>query len=643
MVAFAGSSRSSQASQPSSFEARLPGVPARGGTVVASASGNVRPSLNRWLTFAGCVLVVAVLYWAKPLLVPIALAMLLTFVLTPPVTWLQRWIGRVPAVLAVVALVGILLAGAAYGVAMQLSQLAGELPLYRSNIRQKIADVRNAGRGGSVERIQETVEELQKELETTEKGRSKSPPAPVMVQSGQASTLWGFPAWLAPVLGPASTAGLVVVLVIFMLLEREELRGRLIGLLGHGNLAATTKAFDEAGRRVSRQLLMQTLVSAIYGACAGLGLWAIGVPYPLLWAALGAALRFVPYLGPIAAAAAPLFMSLAVFPGWYQPLWVLALFIGLELFTNLVLETVLYAGAAGVSQVALLVAVAGWTWLWGGMGLLLATPLTVCLVVLGKHVAGLEFVSTLIADSPPLPPDIGYYQRLLARDQGEAADFLARHLASNPPDSVYDALLVPALNYAEQDRLQGRLDAEDERLVLDATKELMVDAATLRQSALRAESGEPEVPAPSNDANAPEAPLRVVAYPAGGVADELALGMLQELLEGQPIALEIPSPHLLTSEVADLMRKHKTRVLCIADLPPSPPSKTRYVLRKLRAELPDATILVGRWAPALLADDDRSGLLEAGATHVAATLLETRDQLCRLVPHERHRAASDAA
>ena len=275
----------------------------------------------------------------------------------------------------------------------------------------------------------------------------------VFVQSEQASTLWGIPAWLQPFLGPASTAGLVVVLVIFMLLEREELRGRLIGLLGHGNLAVTTKAFDEAGRRVSRQLLMQALVSAIYGACAGVGLWAIGVPYPLLWSALGAALRFVPYLGPIAAAAAPLILSLAVFPGWIEPLWVLALFIALELFTNLVLETVLYAGAAGVSQVALLVAVAGWTWLWGAMGLLLATPLTVCLVVLGKHVSGLEFLSTLIADSPALAPDISYYQRLLARDQSEAADLLARHLANNPPETVYDALLVPALNYAEQDRL----------------------------------------------------------------------------------------------------------------------------------------------------------------------------------------------
>ena len=454
----------------------------------------VTRSFDRWLTFAGFVLVVAVLYWAQPVLVPIAVAMLLTFVLTPPVTWLQRWIGRVPSVLVVVGLLGVLLAAATYGVARQMSDLASELPRYRTNIRQKIADVRNAGRGGSVERIQKTFEEIQKEFEAAEKqGPSKA--APMIVQSEQVSNLFGFPNWLEPFLGPASTAGLVVVLVIFMLLEREELRGRLIGLLGHGNLAMTTKAFDEAGRRVSRQLLMQTLVSGIYGACAGAGLWAIGVPYPLLWATLGAALRFVPYLGPVAAAAAPLFLSLAVFPGWVEPLWVLALFVALELFTNLVLETVLYAGAAGVSQVALLVAVAGWTWLWGGMGLLLATPLTVCLVVLGKHVTGLEFLSTLIADSPALAPDVSYYQRLLARDQSEAADIVSRHLSNNPPDTVYDALLVPALNYAEQDRIEGRLDDEDERLVWEATRELMADTNKLRHSATRTQAAEREAEA----------------------------------------------------------------------------------------------------------------------------------------------------
>lgn len=593
-------------------------------------------SFDRWLTFAGFVLVAAVLYWAQPVLVPIALAMLITFVLTPPVTWLQRWIGRVPAVLTIVVVLGLALSATGYLVARQMSDLAGELPGYRSNIRQKIADVRNAGRGGSVERIQETVKEIQKELESVERAGGKSKPPPLTVRTEPDPAAWGWPSWLAPFLGPASTASLVVVLVVFMLLEREELRGRLIGLIGHGNLAVTTKAFDEAGRRVSRQLLMQALVSGIYGTLAGLGLWAIGVPYPLLWAALGAALRFVPYLGPIAAAGAPLMLSLAVFPGWVQPLWVLALFIVLELFTNLVLETVLYAGAAGVSQVALLIAVAGWTWLWGPIGLLLATPLTVCLVVLGKHVSGLEFLATLIADAPALAPDIHYYQRLLAHDQSEAAEIVARHLSDHPTETVYDALLIPALNYAEQDRMEGRIDDDDEQVVIEATRELMADTTSILEPAASA----PPDDAPPSECAGTEvdaaAPLRVVAYPANGTADALALGMLADLLQRQPVAFEISSSRLLTSEVVELVRTRQASLLCIADLPPSVSSKTRYILRKLRAEFPSLPILVGRWAPGPLADEERRALVDAGATEVSGSVVESRNQLCRQIRHLRH-------
>ena len=412
-------------------------------------------TLKPWVTFAGCVLVVVVLYWAQAVLVPFALAILLTFVLTPPVTWLQRWVGRVPAVLAMVTLVFTVLGLAGWGLARQMDHLAEDLPRYRANILAKIADVRGAGKGGSVEKLQETIEDIKTDL-----GKSEAPRGtvsrPVVVTSEQVAGFSGF-AWLGPVVGPLGTAGLVLAMVIFMLLERRDLRDRLIGLFGHGQLAITTKAFDEAGTRVSRQLLMQSLVNLLYGIAAGVGLYFLGVPYPLVWAALGAALRFIPYVGPVLGAGAPILVSLAAAEGWAGPLWVVGLFVVLELFTNLVLETVLYAGAAGVSQVALLVSVAFWTWLWGPLGLLMATPLTVCLVVLGKHVPGLEFVGTLMADTPALAPEYGYYQRLLARDQSEAADLIERHIKTESPRSVYDALLLPALNYAERDRLEQRL------------------------------------------------------------------------------------------------------------------------------------------------------------------------------------------
>ncbi|MGE3177192.1 MAG: AI-2E family transporter [Vicinamibacterales bacterium] len=592
----------------------------------AAPSPQLAQKPSAWLTFAGCVLVIAVLYWARAVLMPVALALLITFVLTPPVTYLQRHLGRVPAVLLVVVLVFTVLAGIGWAIATQLSGLAAELPRYRDNIRQKVVDIRNAGRGGSVERVEETLKDIQREIERTEP-QTPDEGQPVVVQPTPATSPWSFPEWFGPAIEPLSTAGLVIALVIFMLLEREDLRGRLLGLFGHGRLAVTTKALDEAGHRVSRQLLLQTLVNAIYGVAAGVGLWWIGVPYPMLWMGLGAVLRFIPYLGPLAAALGPIVISLAVHPGWVQPLWTVALFVGLELFTNLVLETVLYAGAAGVSQVALLIAVAGWTWLWGGVGLLLATPLTVCLVVLGKHVPGLEFLSTLIADSPALAPDVAYYQRLLARDEGEAADIIDRHLATHDVDTVYDALLVPALAYAERDRAEGRLSPDDERTVLDQTRDLMGDTAAIARTMIQSRADASSAPGLGLPHPVDRRRIAVLAYPVGGPGDELALRMLEQLVSEEDITLEVPPARLLSAELVALASERTARIICLADLPPSPPSRTRYLVRKLRTALPNAVILVGRWGPASLSDDGARPLLEAGANHVASALLETRDRL----------------
>ena len=582
-------------------------------------------TVKPWVTFAGCVLVVVVLHWAQAVLVPIALAILLTFVLSPPVTWLERWIGRIPAVLAMVTLVFSVLGLAGWGLARQMDHLAEDLPLYRTNILTKIADVRGAGKGGSVEKLQRTIEDIQTDLgkpDVPGGATSRS----VVVTSDQGKGFSGF-SWLGPIVGPVGTAGLVLAMVIFMLLERRELRDRLIGLFGHGHLAITTKAFDEAGTRVSRQLLMQSLVNLVYGIAAGAGLYFLGVPYPLVWATLAAVLRFIPYVGPVLGAGAPILISLAAAEGWAGPLWVLGLFVVLELLTNLVLETVLYAGAAGVSPVALLASVAFWTWLWGPLGLLMATPLTVCLVVLGKHVPGLEFVGLLLADTPALAPEYGYYQRLLARDQSEAADLIERYIKTESPRTVYDALLLPALNYAERDRLEQRLSSDEETAVIDATRELLSDAA---ESIRRLPPGEPASP---DDPPRPgmREPLRVLGYATNGVADELALAMLAQLLDDLPIAVEIIRTRLQASELLSLVQQHGVSVVCLADLPPSPASKTRYLVKRLRAALPEVRILVGRWGPPALADDSTQVLREAGASLVASTLMETRIYLGGLV------------
>jgi hypothetical protein len=449
---------------------------------------------------------------------------------------------------------------------------------------------------------------------------------PVVVTSNPATGFSAF-AWLGPVVGPLGTTGLVAAMVIFMLLERRDLRDRLISLIGHGQLATTTKALDEAGDRVSRQLLMQSLVSLLYGIAVFVGLYFLHVPYALVWATLGAALRFVPYVGPLLGAGAPILVSLAALEGWTGPMSVLALFVVLELFTNLVLESVLYAGAVGVSQVVLLVSVTFWTWLWGPLGLLMASPLTVCLVVLGKHVPGLAFVGLLMDDTPSLAREYGFYQRLVARDQNEAAELIDSHIKIEPAASVYDALLLPALSYAERDRLEHRLSSEEEAAVIDAVRELIVDVAeTMRRAAT-----DPSAGVDDRALFGPREPLRVLGYAVNGAADEVALAMLAHLVDDLPITMEITGTRMQAAELASLVRSGKFSVVCFADLPPSTSSKTRYLVRRLRSAAPELQIAVGRWGPPALADDSSEALLGTGADHVGSLLIESRNYLSGLL------------
>jgi len=281
----------------------------------------------------------------------------------------------------------------------------------------------------------------------------------------------------------------------------------------------------------------------------------------------------------------------------------------------------LYAGAVGVSQVVLLVSIAFWTWLWGPLGLLMASPLTVCLVVLGKHVPGLAFVGLLMDDTPALAPEYGFYQRLVARDQSEAAELIDSHFETASPASVYDALLLPALSYAERDRLEHRLSSEEETAVIEATRDLIADAAeTIRRQAEAAPAAEPSLLGPRQ-------PLRVLGYAVNGAADEVALEMLAHLIDDLPIAMEITAMRMQAVELAALVRDRKFAVVCFSDLPPSSASKTRYLVRRLRAALPELRIAVGRWGPPALADEHQQTLVDAGANHVASLLTESRTYL----------------
>jgi hypothetical protein len=279
---------------------------------------------------------------------------------------------------------------------------------------------------------------------------------------------------------------------------------------------------------------------------------------------------------------------------------------------------------------ALLVALAFWTWLWGPMGLLMGTPLTICMVVLASHVPGMKFISTLLADTPALPPDMHYYQRLLAHDPSEASDVIDRHLKSEEPETVYDALLIPALNYAKQDRLEERLSPHEEQEVVDSTRELLDDVSASTKLGARNESSEAQVPVGAQTVEPATERTLVLAWSANSQSDELALTMLGQLLEQSPVELEILSEQRLSAEIVAAVEQRDCAIVCIADLPPSAPSRTRYFIKKLRAALPALNIVVGRWAPPALADDQPELLLNAGATYVESTLTATRDRLCEL-------------
>lgn len=583
------------------------------------------------------VLVISCLYWAKSVFIPVALAVLLTFLLNPVVRLLQhRALPRTPAVLLVVALAFSVLGGISWTVTRQLTALAYELPRYKENLKQKMTDLRELGKGGIIERLQTTIQEVTGELQKAtppppEIQPAQEPaerlsaepekPVPVVVQAP--SMFWQLPVLLEPL----ASAGLVIVLVIFMLIQYADLRGRLIRLAGYGHSTIATKALDEAGQRISRYLLMQAIINGSFGLAVGVGLFLIGVPYAILWGFLSAVLRFIPYVGPVVSAFFPSALSLAVFPGWGQPIMVISLILVLELASNMIMEPLLYGQSAGVSEVALLVAVAFWTWLWGPVGLFLATPMTVCLGVLGKYIPQMEFMGVLLSDEPAMEASTNYYQRLVARDQDEAAALADEYLNTHTLAEVYDEVLIPALNSAKRDRDLETLTGEDVQFIVQATREIVEDLA-LHQAQ----------PAPSSGAAA-AAPVRastvrqpshILGCPAHDEADELALLMLRQLLDPTQYSLQVISAEMLTAEVLSAVEDQHVGLICIASLPPGALAPTRYLCKRLRARFPECKIVVGRWGLREDWDKPQALLREAGADEVGMTLQETSNQVMQL-------------
>lgn len=586
--------------------------------------------LVQFASFMAFVLLIACLYWAQTILIPVALALLLTFLLQPVVVFLQRFgLRRTLAVILVVILAALIVAGIGWLVTSQVTRLAYDLshePSYQANIKDKLADIRGVSKSGLLDSLQGTIHDIMQELtpEDTTAGVQASPR--VLVHEG--SSPWAvIQTILAPLLGPLGAAAFVVILVIFMLLKYEDLRNRLIGLIGSGRLSATTKALDDANQRISRYLLMQFLINGSYGLVASIGLFLLGVPYAALWGFLAAVFRYIPYVGPLIGAFFPITISLVAFPGWATLLWVSSFVLVLELWSNLIMEPWLYGQSIGVSEVGLLIMTGFWTWLWGAIGLVLATPLTVCMIVLGRHVPSLQFFEVLLGYAPAMEPPMIYYQRLLAQDQGEAAAVVEAYTRGQAPEQVYDTVLIPALLLAWQDRKQGMLSREEEVFVLQATEDIIADLEPLTDAPSTDKTASP--PAAATAAK----PVLVVGCPAHNDTEKMVVHMLRQLMQASGVRVEVMSSRLSASLLTGRIRAEEPALLFIAALPGSFP-QARYLCRHLHRAFPALHIVVGYWGDQEEFDNNLARLRQAGASYLTTSLLQSSSRIKALLEEQ---------
>jgi predicted PurR-regulated permease PerM len=487
--------------------------------ILSAATAHPRTSLP---TVATIVTAVAALYFGREVFLPIAIALLLTFALAPVVSALKRaGIPRLPAVIVSVLGAFAALALFSFIVATQVSELAQNIPLYQSNILSKVRSLKETGVGGGIiARLSGVIERIGQEIDRQEPSQPAAnqpqrEPVPVEIIARE-RPLQVLQNLIGPLISPLASAGLIIIVVIFMLLEREDLRDRFIRLVGYGDLHRTTEALQDAGKRVGQYLLMQMVVNIVYAIPITIGLWVLGIPNALLWGLMALALRFVPYIGPVIGALLPLFLALAVAPGWSLVLWTAALFVAMELITGNVVEPWLYGSRTGLSPLAIIVAAIFWTWLWGPLGLVLSTPLTVCLVVLGRHVPQFEFLDVLFGNEPVLEPHARLYQRLLAGDPDEATDHAEEILEEKYLFEFYDKVAIPALLLGEQDRVRGVMGDQQRRQVAASAQALV---ANLDDSA-QEEAAEEDEPAVAEDAGADAGKGADAAKEAEGAGEE---------------------------------------------------------------------------------------------------------------------------
>src|ERR1700722_3449894 len=560
----------------------------------------------------------AALYFARSVLIPIALAVLFAFLLAPLVTLLEKArLGRTGPVLVVVLLVAGLVMGLGYLVFNQAISLAAQLPNYKSTISRKIESFRGVREKG-VGKAAATVKELGKELsstietptpddDTAQNQRGKHPllpggsiAHPVAVEVVQQnSPIASVSALLGPFLGPLATLGIVMVFTAFILLRTEDLRNRLFTLAGLSRFHVTTQAFDEATERVGKYLFLQFLMNLGYGTLFGTALYFIGVPNAFLWGVLAALLRFIPYIGTLAGAAMPILLSLAVFDGWMKPLLAFGAFVAIEIITSYVVEPLLYAAHTGVSSLAILVAAIFWAALWGPVGLLLSTPLTVCIVVIGRYIPQWEFLSVLLGDQRVLGTEVQLYQKLRRMNVEEARQVVEDFLKEGSIEKLYESVITPVLIFIEKDRAEVGLGEAREQFVFQTLKEIIEELALRPVADTEAQEINEEVnanPKPTvgvaRKANGDG--CAITCLPARDEGDEIVGMMLAHLSNRAGYNAQAVVPASVEDMMEEASEQH-CEVIYISALPPYGVYNTRRLYKKLRVRFPKSRIGVGLW------------------------------------------------
>lgn len=572
-----------------------------------SAAAHPRPDRPALFGLATLVLVVAILSIARALFVPVALAVVVAFALTPAVRRLERVAGRGLAIAVVVllALGGVI--GFGFLLQRQLVELSTQLTKYSDSINKKIVAIRGSQDSG-LSGLSKSLDSVVRRLD--EDGTSDKAARPVRVIPAEATATERIESTLAPVVEPLARAVVVLVLVIFLLLKREDIRDRTIRLVGRGHVTLTTRTLDESAERISRFLVSQLAINGAFGVLVTVGLFAIGIPYAPLWGFVAAVLRFVPFIGTILAMVLPASLAFAQFSGWWQLGATLGMFLALDFVTAYAVEPVVIGHKTGVSSMAMVASAIFWSWLWGPVGLVLSTPLTVCLAVMGKHVPRLSFLAVLLGDEPPLEDKLVVYHRLLSGDEEEAQEVLDKRFRTMPRGQVFDEVVLPALLLAAQDRARNDISDADHHTVV-RTIHALVDS-----------EGVPAYPAVAVPAHGTTARQRIVCVSARSVTDETLWAMFGQLFDPAKVELELAGSSFLGVDAHDSSGTAPD-LLVLLSVPPVGLTQTRYLCRKLRAKFSGTPILVIRPGPAASADTAKR-LVSEGATKVCFGLREAR-------------------